>query len=587
MNPNPPPIPAFLPTTARDMQILGWDRLDAILVTGDAYIDSPYMGVAVIGRILLDAGLRVGIIAQPDVDGARDIGRLGEPSLFWGVTGGSVDSLVANRTALGKPRRQDDLTPGGRNDRRPDRAVIVYANLIRRHFKQTRPIVLGGIEASLRRISHYDAWSERVRRSILFDAKADVLVYGMGEKSILEIARALKQKTDMQSIRGICYISAQLPPPCAAFQGPDILLPSHSRVAGDNDAFIDMFRAFYAHTDPRSARRLIQQQDTRYLVHNPPALPLTPAELDRVYELPYTYDVHPFYAGQGAVKALETIQFALTTHRGCYGECRFCAIAVHQGRQVVSRSQTSLLREAARLTRHAGFKGIIADVGGPTANMYGFECQRKASKGACAHKGCLFPKTCEKLPVNHHPQLELLQALRRLPGVRKVFVRSGLRHDLVLADRRHGRDYLLALLRHHVSGQLKIAPEHVEAEILQRMGKPGRESLEAFLKLFRQVAQEQAPRAYLTYYLLAAHPGCTLAHMQALRKYAQSTLRLLPEQVQIFTPTPSTFSTLMYHTQTDPFTRNPVCVERSSRGKQAQKEAVLKKRNPRQRNQNK
>jgi uncharacterized radical SAM protein YgiQ len=587
MTPTPPPLPDFLPTTAQEMQTLGWGRLDVILVTGDTYIDSPYLGVAVIGRILLDAGFRVGIIAQPDVDGARDITRLGEPTLFWGVTGGSVDSLVANRTALGKPRRQDDLTPGGRNDRRPDRAVIVYANLIRRHFKKTPPVVLGGIEASLRRISHYDVWSERVRRSILFDAKADVLVYGMGESSILEIARALKQKTDIRSIRGICYISAQLPPPCDAFQGPDILLPSHSRAAADNDAFVEMFRIFYAHTDPRTARRLIQQQDTRYLVHNPPASPPTPAELDRVYELPYTYAVHPFYAGQGAVKALETIQFALTTHRGCYGECRFCAIAVHQGRQVVSRSQASLLREAARFTRHTGFKGIIADVGGPTANMYGFECRRKILKGACAHKGCLFPRTCAQLPVNHQPQLELLQALRRLPGVRKVFVRSGLRHDLVLADKRYGRNYLLALLRQHVSGQLKIAPEHIEEEVLQCMGKPGRESLEAFLELFRQVGREQAARAYLTYYLLAAHPGCTLAHMQALRKYAQSTLRLLPEQVQIFTPTPSTFSTLMYHTQTDPFTRARVYVERSPRGKQAQKEAVLKRGDARRRNKNK
>ncbi len=271
----PTPLPDFLPTTPEEVRSKGWDGLDVILVTGDTYIDSPYMGVAVIGRVLADAGYRVGIIAQPDVDRAEDIRRLGEPALFWGVTAGSVDSLVANRTALGKPRRQDDLTPGGRNDRRPDRAVIVYANLIRRHFKQTRPIVLGGIEASLRRISHYDAWGDRVRRSVLFDAKADLLVYGMGEKCILEIARALKQNTDLRCIRGLCYISSQLPPPCAAFPAPDILLPEHARVAADEDAFIDMFRTFYAHTDPRSAGRLIQQQDTRYLVHNPPLSPDT------------------------------------------------------------------------------------------------------------------------------------------------------------------------------------------------------------------------------------------------------------------------------------------------------------------------
>jgi uncharacterized radical SAM protein YgiQ len=584
MKTTPPPSTEFLPTTPEEVRARGWDGLDIVLVTGDTYIDSPFMGVAVIGRVLADAGYRVGIIAQPAVDRVEEIARLGEPALFWGVTAGSVDSLVANRTALGKPRRRDDLTPGGWNDRRPDRAVIVYANLIRRRFKQTRPIVLGGIEASLRRISHYDAWSDRVRRSVLFDAKADVLVYGMGEKSILEVARALKQKTDMRCIRGICTISAQVPPPCDNFPGPDILLPAHARVAADPDAFADMFGAFYGQTDPCSARRLIQQQDTRYLVHNPPAFPLTTAELDRVYELPYTYDVHPFYAGRGTVKALETTQFALTTHRGCYGECRFCAIAVHQGRQVVSRSQASLLREAERFTRHAGFKGIIADVGGPTANMYGFECRRKTAKGACVEKSCLFPRTCDQLPVNHRPQLELLQALRRMPGVRKAFVRSGLRHDLVLADRRYGRQYLQTLLRHHVSGQLKIAPEHVEAEVLQRMGKPGRESLEAFLDMFHEVNRGLAAKAFLTYYLLAAHPGCTLDHMRALRKYALGTLRLLPEQVQIFTPTPSTFATLMYHTRKDPFTGAGLFVERNSGRKQAQKDVILKRRDARQRN---
>jgi uncharacterized radical SAM protein YgiQ len=584
---NPPPSPSdFLPTTFEEVRARGWDGLDVILVTGDTYIDSPYLGAAVIGRVLADAGYRVGIIAQPDMDRTGDIARLGEPTLFWGVTGGSVDSLVANRTALGKPRRQDDLTPGGRNDRRPDRAVIVYTNLIRRRFKQTRPIVLGGIEASLRRISHYDAWSDKVRRSVLFDAKADVLVYGMAEKSILEVAGALEQGADMKCIRGICYISAQMPAPCDDFPGPDVLLPAHARAAADNDAFSDMFRTFYAHIDPRSARRLIQQQDTRYLVHNPPAFPLTPTDLDRVYELPFTSEVHPFYAGQGAVKALETIQFALTTHRGCYGECRFCAIAVHQGRQVVSRSRASLLREAARLTRHARFKGIIADVGGPTANMYGFECRRKASKGACPEKSCLYPRTCDQLAVNHQPQLELLRDLRQLPGVRKVFVRSGLRHDLVLADGRRGRQYLQTLLRHHVSGQLKIAPEHVEEQVLQCMGKPGRESLEAFLDLFRQVNRDQVPKAFLTYYLLAAHPGCTLEHMRTLRKYALGTLGLLSEQVQIFTPTPSTFSTLMYHTRKDPFTRTRIFVERNSGRKQAQKEAVLKRPDSRRRKRN-
>ncbi len=565
---------AFLPTTLAEVRALGWKRLDVILVTGDTYIDSPYSGAAVIGRVLADAGYRVGIIAQPAVDRDDDIARLGEPALFWAVTSGSVDSMVANRTALGKPRKLDDLTPGGRNNRRPDRAVIAYSNLIRRHFKATRPIVLGGIEASLRRISHYDAWNAKVRRSILFDAKADILVYGMGEQSVLEVAQALKQGGGIEAIRGICYIGGRVPAPCSAFEGPDMVLPAHDRAASDMAAFADMFATFYAHSDPRTARRLVQEQDARYLIHNPPQFPLTPGALDRIHELPYAYGVHPFYAALGPVKALQTIQFALTTHRGCYGECRFCAITVHQGRQVVSRSRASLLREAARFTRHPQFKGIIADVGGPTANMYGFECRRKAGKGACPDKGCLFPEICRQLPVTHLPQIELLRALRRLPGVRKVFVASGIRHDLILADRPDGRAYLQALMDYHVSGQLKIAPEHIQPAVLNLMGKPGRRTLEDFLSLFQALKRQCAARVYLTYYLMAAHPGCTLADMQALRGFALRELHQLPEQVQIFTPTPSTISTLMYYTAKDAFSDTPIYVEKRAGGKQRQKDAV-------------
>lgn len=564
----------FLPTTAQEVRAHGWDGLDVILVTGDTYVDSPYLGAAVIGRVLLEAGYRVGIIAQPDVGVKDDIARLGEPALFWGVTSGSVDSLVANRTALGKPRKKDDLTPGGRNNRRPDRAVIAYTNLIRRHFKQTRPILLGGIEASLRRISHYDAWTDKVRRSILFDAKADILVYGMGERSVLEVARALKTNTDVRSIRGLCYISAQTPPTCDDFPGPDVKLPGHNQVVSDKAAFERMFGLFYNNTDPVTAHRLIQQQDTRFLVHNPPQFPLDTQTLDRVYTLPYTYDVHPFYARQGSVRALDTIQFSLTTHRGCYGECRFCAITVHQGRQVVSRSQTSLLAEATRFTRHAKFKGIISDVGGPTANMFGFECPRKTTKGACKDKSCLFPETCRQLPVNHKHQMDLLHALRRLPGVRKVFVGSGMRHDLILADRRWGRKYLKMLMQHHVSGQLKIAPEHIHEAVLDCMGKPDKKQLEEFLKLFKQVNQEMAKKVYLTYYLLAAHPGCNQAHMDALRRFALDQLGMLPEQVQIFTPSPSTYATLMYHTEKNPFDHTTLFVEKAVAGKQQQKDAV-------------
>jgi uncharacterized radical SAM protein YgiQ len=567
-------IPAFIPTLPQEVAQAGWDRLDVILVSGDTYIDSPYIGTAVIARVLADAGYRVGIIAQPDVANDKDIARLGEPALFWGVTAGSVDSMIANYTASGRRRKSDDLTPGGKNIRRPDRAVIAYSNLIRRFFKNTAPIVLGGIEASLRRISHYDAWSDSVRRSILFDAKADLLVYGMAEQSILELVKRLKLGQDWRSIRGICYISPQIPQPAPEFGGPDIELADHGAVSADKSEFARMFKTFYENQDPLSARRLLQRQDTRYLIHNPPPPPLSAAALDRIYELPYTRNVHPYYQKEGRVAALDTIRFALTTHRGCYGECRFCAISVHQGRHIVSRSEDSLLREAASFTTHPDFKGIILDVGGPTANMYAIECARKQKMGACTAKACLFPKICKQLKADHSRQIALLKKLRRLPGVRKVFVGSGLRYDLILADKKAGVAYLTELLRHHVSGQLKIAPEHVQEAVLNLMGKPGPDALEAFRRLFEQAKRKVEKKIFLTYYLLAAHPGCTLADMHALRAYAVDKLHLLPEQVQIFTPSPSTWATLMYYTGIDPFTGERIFVERNPRAKARQKAVI-------------
>jgi uncharacterized radical SAM protein YgiQ len=563
--------PTFIPTTAQEVHSLGWKHLDVILVTGDTYIDSSHIGVAVIGRVLLNAGYRVGIIAQPDIHSDRDIARLGEPTLFWGVTAGCIDSMIANYTASTKRRKSDDLTPGGVNTKRPDRAVIIYSNLIRRFFKQTRPIVLGGIEASLRRISHYDAWSDAVRRSILFDAKADVLIYGMAEQSILELAERFKRQKDIRSIRGICYISRQVPQAVADFPGPDIELPDHGNVSRDKERFIRMFKTFYENADPLTAKRLYQRQDTRYLVHNPPQLPLSGDALDRIYELPYARDVHPFYKKQGRVAALDTIRFSLTTHRGCYGECRFCAITVHQGRQVVSRSEASLLREAAAFATHPDFKGIIADVGGATANMYGIECDRKRVRRACRDKGCIYPKPCKHLPVHHGRQIQLLRALRSLPGVRKVFIGSGIRYDLILSDPDAGALYLEEVLRYHVSGQLKIAPEHVQDPILKLMGKPGREHLEAFIRLFDALRAKSPQKPFLTYYLMAAHPGCTLEDMQKLRRFAIQTLRLLPEQVQIFTPSPSTYATLMYYTEKDPFSGQKIFVEKNAVNKQKQK----------------
>ena len=571
--------PIFIPTTPGELRTLGWKQLDVVLVTGDTYIDAPHIGVAVIGKVLMDAGYRVGIIAQPDTRSDQDITRLGEPRLFWGVTAGSIDSMVANYTASGKRRKSDDLTPGGVNTRRPDRAVIVYSNLIRRYFKQTRPIVLGGIEASLRRISHYDAWSDAVRRSILFDAKADVLAYGMAEESILALADSFRAKEDFRWIRGICYISREVPEADSGMTVPDIELPDHDSVSRDKEMFSRMFKAFYDNTDPMTAGRIYQRQDTRYLVHNPPPLPPSVETLDRIYELPYARDVHPYCKKAGHVTALDTIQFSLTTHRGCYGECRFCAITVHQGRHVVSRSEASLLREAATFSMHPDFKGIISDVGGPTANMYAIECGRKRKQGACADTQCIFPAPCKHLPVRHGRQIRLLRALRSLPGVRKVFIGSGIRYDLILSDHREGAQYLEEILRHHVSGQLKIAPEHVQDHVLKLMGKPGRERLEAFIALFERLRSRHATNLFLTYYLMAAHPGCTLEDMEHLRTYAYRRLHQLPEQVQIFTPSPSTYATLMYYTETDPFSGKKIFVEKSVLNKQKQK-GMLEKKNP-------
>ncbi len=558
----------FLPATTKEMRALGWDRPDIILVNGDAHIDSPFIGVAVIGKVLLAAGYRVGIIAQPDITSDRDIARLGEPRLFWGVSGGCIDSMVANYTASGKKRKQDDYTPGGINNRRPDRAVIIYANLIRRYFKNTRPIVLGGIEASLRRISHYDFWSDSVRRSILFDARGDYLLYGMAERAVVELANRLDAGKDPRRIRGVCYAASTVP---AGYEE----LPSHAEAAGDKAAFTAMFRTFYDNNDPVTAAGLAQRQDSRYLIQNPPAPWLTTEELDRVHNLDYERDLHPHDRRRGRVRALATIRFAIATHRGCYGECNFCAIAVHQGRTVRRRSRRSILREAEVLTRHPRFTGIIADVGGPTANMYGFECSRKAIRGSCRGKRCLYPRVCAKLPVNHEPQLQLLRQLRQLPGIRKVIVASGIRHDLLPADQRHGTAYLRQLVRHHVSGQLKLAPEHSEKRVLAAMGKPGTAVLLSFRRLFNRLTREAGKKQFLTYYMIAAHPDCSLDDMRRLRNFSRRHLRLLPRQVQIFTPTPSTWSTLMYWTGRNPFTGKPCLVEKSFRGRRRQKNCLL------------
>jgi len=560
----------YLPITQNEVRKLGWDKLDIVLVTGDTYIDSPYIGVAVIGKLLARHGYRVGIIAQPDVQSGKDISRLGEPRLFWGVSGGSVDSMVANYTATKRKRRSDDYTPGGINNRRPDRAVIAYSNLIRKHFKNTKPIVLGGIEASLRRVAHYDYWSDSIRKSILFDAKADLLIYGMGEKAIVEIAEKLSSDKDTTDITGTCYIAKEK-------KDGYLDLPSFDRVKSSKQAFAEMFKTFYENNDPHTAKGLCQKQDTRYLVQNPPSPLLTQKELDELYEIGYENEAHPSCRKQGKVKAVDTIRYSITTHRGCYGECNFCSIGVHQGQTVQWRSEKSILNEARRLTELPGFKGNIMDVGGPTANMYGFECEKKLTKGVCRSKRCLYPRICKHLKPDHSIQVPLLKKLRKLPGIKRVFVASGLRHDMVLADRKHGLSYLRELVSHHVSGQMKIAPEHTEERVLSTMGKPPTGSLLTFHELFYKLTGKAKKKQYLTYYLIAAHPGCAESDMYKLKEFISDKLRITPEQVQIFTPLPSTYSALMYYTEHDPFTGKKLFVEKNIKGKQNQKLIVTGK----------
>lgn len=560
----------FLPTTSKELKKLGWDQADIILVTGDAYIDSPFIGVSIIGRVLEAEGYRVGIIAQPDMSSEIDITALGEPRLFWGVTSGSVDSMISNYTASGKKRRDDDFTPGGINSKRPDRAVIAYSNLIKKHFKNTAPIILGGIEASLRRISHYDFWTDQIRRSILFDAKADILVYGMGEKTIVSLAKALDKGSDWSKTRGICYPSKDMPEDF-------LILPPHEDVRQSKKAFIEMFRLLYENADPITAKGLCQKQDTRYIVQNPPQDTLTTEELDTIHGLHFERDAHPDQKKHGVIKALETIRFSIPTHRGCYGECNFCAISVHQGRTVSWRSRESILKEAAEIVKLKGFRGTILDLGGPTANMYGFECALKKEKGACIRKRCLYPKVCKNLKVNHKPQTELLKMINSVPGVKNVFIASGIRHDLILADKQGGNAYLERILKKHTSGQMKIAPEHVSPNVLELMGKPNEESLLEFKKLFDLTTSRLKIERYLTYYIMAAHPGCTDEDMQRLKNFCQKNLKILPRQVQVFTPSPGTWSGVMFHTGINPFTGEKIFVEKKPAERENQKKKIIPK----------
>jgi len=563
---------SFLPTTREEMDKLGWKQCDIILVSGDAYIDSPFIGVAMVGRMLEKLGYKVGMIGQPDVKSDKDIKRLGEPRLYWGVSGGSIDSMVSNYTATKKFRNNDDYTPGGKNNKRPDRAVLVYTNLIRQYFKNTVPIVLGGIEASLRRVTHYDYWTNKLKKPILFDSKADILIYGMGEQALRDLTKAIDKGLEWKYIRGICYIAKE---PMESYHQ----LPSHKECLEDKEKYIDLFDLFYDNNDPIAAKGLCQLVDSRYSIQNAPCDYLNEVEMDELSALPFTRELHPYYAKDGKVKCLETIKFSIMTHQGCWGECNFCAIGVHQGRTIRTRSEESIVNEAIEFKEYKDFKGIISDLGGPTANMYGYECDKKLKLGTCDHQRCVDSKhLCSAMKPDHSRVVNMMRQVRAIPGIRKAFVASGVRYDLITEDKKHGYSYLKEMVKHHISGQMKVAPEHTEQHVLDLMGKPGKQTLIDFKKLYDKLNKDMGKKQYLTYYLIAAHPGCTEKDMHELKRFTTHELKINPEQAQVFIPTPGTYSAVIYYTELDPVTRKKVFVEKDTKRKEKQKAIVQEKR---------
>lgn len=565
------PQPRSLPLSTEEGKQLGIDRFDIILITGDAYVDHPAFGTALIGRVLWDAGFTVGIISQPDWKSDADFTRLGTPRLFFGISSGNVDSMVNNFTPNLKRRSDDAYSPGG-IPKRPDRAVIVYANKVRQLFPGV-PIVLGGIEASLRRFAHYDYWQDRVRQGILADAPADILAFGMAERQMVEIARRISAGDTVRSLRdipGTAYTMEiaewRSSPPSGVVE-----IPGFTDVAKDREAYARAFALHYAEQDPIRGRAVAQPHPKTVIIQNPPAMPLCTPELDHIYELPFSRQAHPSY--KKPVPALEPVRFSVVSHRGCFGACSFCALTHHQGRIIQHRSTGSLVREVTRMTKMPGFKGIVQDVGGPTANMYGLYCDLWEKAGACRDKHC--SPACRTLHTSHAPQCELLTALRNIPGVRKVFIGSGIRYDLVVAD---GGDYLGLICDHHVSGHLKVAPEHISRGVTTLMNKPPQEVFDRFRGQFAHLQEGKAKKQYLVPYFMSGHPGCTLRDMVRLAEYIRDN-NLYTEQVQDFTPTPMSVSTCMYYTGLDPFTGKPVHVAKG-REKQVQR-ALLQYREPR------
>ena len=564
----------FLPITREEMKERGWDQVDFVYVSGDAYVDHPSFGHAIITRLLESRGYRVGIIAQPDWRKPESVQVFGEPRLGFLVSAGNMDSMVNHYSVSKKRRKTDAYTPGGEMGKRPDYACVVYGNLIRQTYKKT-PIILGGIEASLRRMAHYDYWSDKLKRSVLLDSGADVISYGMGEHSIVELAEALDAGIPVEDITYIAGTVVKAKSLDSIYDAE--ILPSFEDLKADKMNYARSFYTQYLNTDAFNGKRLVEPySDHLYVVQNPPAAPLTQMEMDDVYSLPYQRTYHPSYEAKGGVPAIKEIKFSLISNRGCFGGCSFCALTFHQGRIVQVRSHESLIEEAKEITKDKDFKGYIHDVGGPTANFRHPSCKKQMEHGVCKTRQCLFPSPCKNLDADHRDYVSLLRKLRDIPKVKKVFIRSGIRFDYLLADKK--QEFLRELCEYHVSGQLKVAPEHVAGPVLSLMGKPEHKVYEEFTRQFYKMNERIGKEQYLVPYLMSSHPGSTLKEAVELAEYCRD-LGYMPEQVQDFYPTPSTLSTCMYYTGVDPRTMQKVYVPKSPHEKAMQR-ALIQYRNP-------
>lgn len=555
-----------MPIDKKEMKERGWEQVDFVLVTGDAYVDHPSFGTAIISRVLESNGFRVAVLPQPSWKDAEDFKRFGRPRLGFLINSGNVDSMVNHYSVFRHRRQKDVYSPGGIAGKRPDRAVIVYCNRAKEAYREV-PVIIGGIEASLRRLGHYDYWDDKVRRSILMDSRADLLIYGMGERAVVEIAEALDAGIDIDSIswiRGTCKAVRD-----PVIMKDDIVLPSYGQISSSKEAYCRSFAKQYRSNDSVSGRRLVEKYGEHvYVVQNPPQPPLEREELDVLYDLPYMRDYHPSYIDKGGVPAIEEVKFSITANRGCFGGCAFCAITYHQGREVRSRSKQSILDEIGKIRNQPGFKGYIHDIGGPTANFRNPSCKEQLKNGMCRNRDCLYPKPCSKLTVDHSEYMDILKAARETEGIKKVFIRSGIRYDYLMAD--DDDTFMWELCRHHISGILKVAPEHISANVLKNMRKPSFDVFDRFSKKYRHINEMLDKKQYMVPYFISSHPGSTLQDAIELALYMKKT-GFIPDQVQDFYPTPGTLATCMYYTEMDPFTMKKVYVAKSEEEKRMQR----------------